>query len=221
VKNLSLLLNVVLVIAVAILFYLQFSSPKAVTADSGNGGTPGDTSSTAGATAGRAKKESRNYFVNMDTLNEQYKLLQDVGRELRAKKNALESQYQANVQKYQEDLMVYQQKLQENKITADEAQRTEDNLRKLGEKIQGAERNLEYLMEELDKKNMDARKELDEFLDEYKKGKNIDYIFGYSSVIQTIVYGNDSLDITREVLKGLNERYEQKKAQGPPNPKKK
>ena len=212
-KNLSLLLNVVLVIAVAVLFYLHFSSRSGAVQTSGaSGDDPADTSSTV-IKAARGKKESRIYYVNMDTLNERYKLLQDVGRDLKARKSALESSYQANAQKYQEDLMAYQQRLQENNISAEEAQRTEDNLRKLGEKIQGAERSLEILMEELDKKNMDARKELDAFLDEYKKGKDIDYILGYSSFIQTIVYGNDSLEITDEVLKGLNERYEEKKNQ--------
>lgn len=217
-KNLSILLNVVLVIAVGILFYLHFSSPKGA-AQTTEGSNEGDTTAIAMA-APKVKKESRNYYVNMDTLNEKYKLLQDVARELRAKKNALETSYQANMQKYQEDMMVYQQRLQENKITAEEAQRTEDNLRKLGEKIQGAERNMEILMDELDKKNLEAKKELDAFLEEYKKGKGIDYIFGYSSMIQTIVYGNDSLDITDEVLKGLNERYEEKKNQGKDQKKK-
>lgn len=217
-KNLSILLNVVLVIAVAILFYLHFSSSKGAIQTAENS-SESDTSRTA-VTAPKVKKESRNYYVNMDTLNEKYKLLQDVARDLKARKSSLEAAYQANMQKYQEDLMTYQQRLQENKITAEEAQRTEDNLRKLGEKIQGNERSMEILMEELDKKNLEARKELDAFMEEYKKGKEIDYIFGYSSVIQTIVYGNDSLDITDEVLKGLNERYEQKKQQAKDQKKK-
>jgi outer membrane protein len=198
-----------LLIAVIVLFYLHFSGSKTAVVTEDNSS---DTTKTA---APKVKKESRIYYVNIDTLNEKYEMLKDLVIKMKSKKAGLEADYQAKVQRYQETMGSYQQRLQENSITVDEARKVESDLEKQQMAIQNVENRVNQMMEELDAKNNEAKEELAAYLEEYKKGKSIDYILGYSSIIQSIVYGNDSLDITDEVLSGLNARYTEKKNTAP------
>jgi outer membrane protein len=50
---------------------------------------------------------------------------------------------------------------------------------------------------------------LSSYLKEYNKGKNYTFILGYQKG-GGILFANDSLDITREVLDGLNKEFESK-----------
>jgi outer membrane protein len=49
-------------------------------------------------------------------------------------------------------------------------------------------------------------KELDAFFEEYNKDKHYDYIFAYSRSSAQIMYVNKELDITNDVIEGMNAR---------------
>lgn len=207
-KNLSLLLNVVLLVAVIVLFYLHFSSHKTGDAVVTEG------NDSAAVTPGlpltnKVLKEGRIYFVNLDTLNARYQMVLDITKKLNDKKAGIEAQYQSKGQKYQEDLMNYQKRLNENTITVDEARQVETSLKKQQDALVALENSMDNLSNDLDKGQLELQKKLDEFMAEYTRGKKIDYILSSSSFVRTILYGNDSLDITSEVVNGLNERYKQ------------
>ena len=52
----------------------------------------------------------------------------------------------------------------------------------------------------------DIQKKLKEFLAEYNKNKNFMYIFTTGSGLDYIVYKDSSLNITNDVIKGMNEK---------------
>lgn len=205
-KNLSLVLNIILIIAVMALFYLHFSSPKVTTAD-----VTSDTADTSKARAPKVvAKNAKIYYVNTDTITANYQLVQDLQKDLNRKRQSLQATYEAKARKFQEEGMKYEQQLNENTISVDQAKKVEDDLRKQQTDLINMEKNLESLGAEFEGKQTQIKQEIDAFMAEYKKGKSIDYILGYTSLITTIVYANDSLDITAEVLEGLNARYKAK-----------
>jgi ABC-type molybdate transport system substrate-binding protein len=63
---------------------------------------------------------------------------------------------------------------------------------------------------ELEEKNMELNKNVKQFLAKFNNGK-FDYILSYSDLMPTILLTNPKLDITPEVLSGLNEEYNAKK----------
>lgn len=197
-------LNVVLLIAVAVLFYLHFSSPRTasdVTSDNGN-----DTASVKSA----VNSSSRIYFVDIDSLSRNYQFFNDLEKDIQAKSASIEANYNAYVKKYQEKYIDYQKRLEANSISVEEATKVEKELGNLERNIQAIEGQKEEIMYDMELAQREALAEVDAYLEEYKKGKNIDYILGKMTVVKSLLYADSSLDITGEVLKAMNDRYKEK-----------
>ena len=208
-KNLSLVINSVLALAVAVLYYFHFSQ-KTVIAD-----VPLVSSDTAAAVVLPLAqptdiKPTKIVFVNADSLLEKYEYLKDLKKETEAKHSKLEAQYNAKAQKFQEDYVAYQQKATQGTITQDQAKNTEEDLMKRKKELDEMEQQLNLLIEETQKKNAVAQKNVTEFLKEYNKNTNYNYVLAYTSNGGSVLFAKDSLDITRDVLNGLNARYKHK-----------
>jgi outer membrane protein len=79
----------------------------------------------------------------------------------------------------------------------EELGRKEENLMMLREQLAG------QLMEQESKLNKQIYDSIYNFLQRYTAGKNVQYILGYSPG-GSVLYANDSLDITTQVVEGLN-----------------
>jgi len=203
-------LNVVLVIAVAVLYYLHFS----------NCGTS-CSSSAANDSAALQKpavlmpkeiKASKIVYVNVDVLNEKYDMLKDLSTEMLGQQQRLESQYQAKAQKLQQDYAELQQKASQGLLSENQSATEQKNIMKRKEELDKMEYQLQALVEKTQKKNEEIRKTIIDYLTEYNKNSKYDYILTYTEGPgATILLTNDSLNITNEVLEGLNAQYKSKK----------
>lgn len=207
-KNLSIALNVVLLVAVAFLYYLHYSSNSVASS-----AVASETSDSTNVPVIVAKdvKASKIVFVNADTLFERYDYVADLRREAGAKKNSLESIYKDKAQKFQNDYMLLQQKAQKGELSSEQAKAEEEGLIKRKGELDQMEKQLGDLMEDTQRKNIQLQQEVNAFLKEYNKGSNYNYILAYTGAGGSIFYATDSLDITKEVLNGLNTRYKAKK----------
>jgi outer membrane protein len=72
--------------------------------------------------------------------------------------------------------------------------------------LEGRRQSLtEQLMKEQQEFNMDLKKRLDLFLDNYNKDKHFDYILSYKADGSSpVMYANKQFDITAEVTAGIN-----------------
>jgi Skp family chaperone for outer membrane proteins len=92
-------------------------------------------------------------------------------------------------------------------------------LEKMRQQFQQEEILLTAEMKRERQKNIDDKeaelKELNnkvkKYLDRYAKMKNIDFVLNYQEGIPIVLYGNNAFNVTSEVLKGLNEEYQQEK----------
>ena len=74
------------------------------------------------------------------------------------------------------------------------------------------EYQLQALMEKTQKKNEEIRKTIIDYLEGYNNNSQYDYILTYTDQPGGfILIANDSMDITNEVLAGLNANYKKNK----------
>lgn len=198
-KKLPLILNIVLAVAVAALFVLHFTGI----------GTGSDKS---GSTLSEGLSEGNNiYFVQIDSVINNFDMASDLTGELESNYNASEAEFQNKQKAYQNDVNDYQYKAQRGLITRSEAETIEQQLLT---KQQSLVQLQQQLTNELGEKqtvmNRQVINAIMEYLKKNSKEINYKYVLG-SSFGGNILYANDSLDITPNIIKGLNEEYQQSK----------
>ncbi|HEY0029824.1 MAG TPA: OmpH family outer membrane protein [Bacteroidia bacterium] len=205
-KNISLLLNVVLIIAVAVLYFLHFSSPSTCAA------TTEGTDSTAVAKpvvmAPKDIKASKIVYVNLDVLNEKYDYIKDVNTSARAEQSSLERQYQTKGQKLQEDYTAFQQKAQQGLLSENQINAEQEAFARRKEELDQLEMKSQDLMAKIEERSQEMNTSIKEYLKEYNKNSNYNFVMAFSDgPLSPVLIANDSLDITNEILEGLNAQY--------------
>jgi outer membrane protein len=158
-----------------------------------------------------ALKEARIAYFNMDSLQEKYELVKEREASFTAQGRQLESALMDKMQKAQaryNELMAkdhtYSTKAE---LEADEAE-----LKKRAEEIQEMRASSQ---ERLDRMQMQMLQEITEeimgYLKEYNASAGFDYIFSIQDGGQIWV-GNEGLNITRDILDGLNARHRERKS---------
>lgn len=192
-KNFTIGLNAALVIAVAVLFYLQFSGKKGTVA------TP-----SAGVASGSFKIA---YFVE-DSLQSGFEYYSEQVKELAAKQQQIRSQLLAERNAFGEKVKEYQSKGQT--MTQMEAAKANQDIEQRQKTMQANEQEKSQTFEEQRfKVGQDIRTKIEAFLKEYNKNKT--YAFVLSSSSEIIYYKDSTYDITKDLIKGLNEKYPKKK----------
>jgi len=198
-KKLPLILNIVLAVAVAVLFVLHFTG---IGTGSDKFGSP----LSEGLSVGNDI-----YYVQIDSVINNFDMASDLTGELESNYNASEAEFQNKQKAYQNDVNDYQYKAQRGLITRSEAETIEQQLLT---KQQSLVQLQQQLTNELGEKqtvmNRQVINAIMEYLKKNSKEINYKYVLG-SSFGGNILYANDSLDITPNIIKGLNEEYQQSK----------
>jgi outer membrane protein len=198
VKNLSLTLNVVLLVAVAVLYYLHFSGRKAPA-------TPVPAAATATA-AGNNPKTNQYAYVNVDSLLNNYDYFKATRTQLEDRRKKLETEIAGRTRSLENEVVSAQRKA--NTMTLEQAQLTEQNLRRKEQELMRYQNDAaRQLAQEEQKKNEELINNISLYLKKHTEDKPYKIVFGYSKG-GGILYATDSLDITQEVLKGLNQDYQ-------------
>jgi outer membrane protein len=195
-KNLSLILNGILLIAVGVLYYLHFSSAK-----SGGSGTG------EGIAAGDLKLA----FINTDSVLKHYDYFEAISEKLETKRTKLDQDLRVRAQSFQKEVAAYQQNA--NNLTQGQARVMEEDLGKKQQNLQLYQQSLEQEFSEYGATmNKDLYAKITEYLKKYGSEKGTQIVFKYDPS-SDILYGGDVLNITDEVIKGLNEAYKTDVAQ--------
>jgi outer membrane protein len=219
VKNLSLILNGVLAVAVAVLYYLHFScgtgcsTNKAVVADSLTQSVVEVESFSDSAMAfipDSLPPAGNVAFLNFDVLTEKYQFYKDGVKALEADFRVKQNELVVRQKKLQEDFERYQQlapSMNEETRAGKEQQLAADEkkLYEFRDALEGSfgEKEAEF--------NKAFLTKLDGYFSKFGKEKNYDYVFVYSKGGPSyIVYANDKLNITNYTLQALNSQYKKK-----------
>lgn len=193
-KNAALALSALSFIGVLVLFGLHFSSK------------PGNSKTSAAGTAqAGAAPAGRIAYVNVDTLESHYEYLKTKKDEFTKRQSAMEGELQRSAQQLQSQAAAFQQKAQSGGYTQSEGEAQQKRLLQMQQSLETRRQALtEQFLKEQDAFNKEIHDRLDKFLEEYNKDKHYDFILSYTPG-SNIMYADKRLDITEEVIKGMNE----------------
>jgi outer membrane protein len=146
-------------------------------------------------------------FVDSDSLLAKYDYARDLEAELNAFKESQEKSYQQQMTKFQSDYQNYL-KTGEN-MTLTQQQAKEEELKKRAEKMSTLEQELTAkIMERQINENTKLLNAIFAFVREYNaQNQQFDIIMRKTFENSPNLYLNPGMDITQEILDGLNEEY--------------
>lgn len=192
-KNLSLGLNIVLLVAVGVLYFLHFS-PKGNSGSVGSVSTPGATSIA---------------YINADSVLKYYEYLKDNKVVLEEKTKKMDSDFRNRAQSLQGEIDAYQRNA--SNYTIGQARALEEDLTKKQQNLQLYQQSLsQQLMGEEAKLNKELYDRITNFLKTYGKEKGLQVVFKFDPS-SDVLFGAEGLDITTTVVNGLNDSYKVEK----------
>lgn len=196
-KNLSLVLNIVLLAAVGYLYYYDFSGKKVKEV-----ATKLNSSYTARDSNGHRPLLA---YLELDSLNENITYIKERRKELDAELKAIEAEQESGYRGLQAQKDNFLKK--GGTITEAEAQAFQGKLMDQQQQIDTRKQTLSQKLNEKSFGIMEGiQKKLKEFLADYNKDKRFMYIFTTGSGLDYMVYKDSSLNITADVIKGMNEK---------------
>ena len=145
--------------------------------------------------------------VDIDTLADKCNYCKDGQKALEAKKDALTKQFNAKTQALQNAVISFQKKAQAGQFASQQqAEKEQTALQKQQQSLQAfqerIERDLAKAQQDYQKK---LRDDLNAFLKEYNKDGRFKVIISKSG--DNVLYTDPSVDITNDVIEGLNKSY--------------
>ena len=154
--------------------------------------------------------ELRIAFVDTDSILEKYTLVSDSKKAVEDLHASKEKQFKAAQDKLEADYNAYIQT--GASLTLQQQQAKEEELTQRGVKLrQMEERFMTEINDKLQEKNKITADSVINYIKRYNKDHQYTLILEKSG-INGILYGEPTLDITREILDGLNAEYEAVKA---------
>lgn len=195
-KQFSLVLNVILLIAVGVLYYLHFTKP----APAKNKAVPvsvvsGDSVSVAGNAIA---------YVEMDSLYEKITFIKNKRKQIESEQKLIETEWENGYKDLERQRDNFLKR--GNSITQEEAQQMQMSLLSQQEKI---DERRQTKIQKLSEKNYtgmeDILKKLKGFMDEYNAEKNYKFILTTGTGLDYMLYKDSTLNITNDVVAGMNE----------------
>ena len=144
-------------------------------------------------------------YVNIDSLEAKYELLKTKREEFKNRQEQMESELQRSFDQMNSDAEEVQKKAQAHTLTEVEYEAAQKRLGQMQHSLETRKQTLtDQLLKEQDEFNKDLKSRLDAFLEEYNKTKHYDYILSYSGTGSSLLYVNKQLDITKDVVDGMN-----------------
>jgi outer membrane protein len=196
-KDLSLILNAVLLVAVGVLFYLHFSGSRPSSGGSGTtiSGVPGDL---------------KIAYINSDSILQNYDYLKANRVTLEEKTKKIEQEYRNRAQGLQNEITAYQRNV--SNMTLGQVKAVEEDLGKKQQNLQLYQQSLsQQLMEEEAKLTKELYDRITAYLKKYGSEKGLQFVLKVDNT-SDVLFAGDALDISKDVLTGLNSEYKQEKA---------
>ncbi|HYG03585.1 MAG TPA: OmpH family outer membrane protein [Chryseosolibacter sp.] len=192
-KNLSIVLNIILLIAVVALYVLFFSNKT--------GGVK-----TASGSTDSLNLDFKIAYINSDTVLKYYDYLKVNKEQLEAKTKKMDQDYRNRATGLQNEINAYQQNV--SSMTLGQARAAEEDLTKKQQNLQMYQQTLtQQLMQEEAKLNKELYDRVTAFLKEYANEKGLVMVLKFDPS-SDVMYGTAALDITKDVISGLNTKYQ-------------
>lgn len=209
-KNTSIILNIVLAIAVAILYYLHFSCAASCNSVADSEVTA-EAETKENLPITEISTTSNVGYINIDSLQDKYKFYDALIQKLKAKQTKYEAEISTKMVAFEKKVKDFQQKAQtmsqfEGQTKQQELAEEEQRLYKLRDDF-----TIKFQEEEA-KLNDEFQKTVQAFIKKYNENTNFDIIIGASQMGNIVLDFKPGIDITQHVVEGLNKEYKEKTA---------
>lgn len=175
-----------------------------------NQGTNNTTSTPLADSAAGLIGAEKIVYVNSDTLLENYEYFKEIRTKLEDKAKKAQSDLQSRSTAFQREVADYQQKAPT--LSAADRQSTEERLARKQDELARHQQNAgNALAQEEAEENEKLYKKITEYLKEHAKTKGYKLVLTYSTSNPTVLYADESLEITNDVLSALNAAYKKEK----------
>lgn len=146
-------------------------------------------------------------WVNIDTLINNYDMYFDMQKELEESGRKLEAELNTKSKDFEKQANDFQDKVQKGLVTRSQAQQMQQDLAGKEQELYKLRDDLRaQLAEEQQVKLRQIHQSITEYLAKYNETKGYHFILS-STFGGALLYGHPALDITQEVLKGINAEY--------------
>ena len=192
-NKIQILVNVILVAAVATLFALYFSNKS-------NESTPTETASQA--------EVMPVAYLNVDSLLTNYVFAQEASEKLMKKQEDARLKMNTKLRTFQNEVADFQRKLENNAfLSRERAEKEQQRLAKKEQELQELEAKLtQDIMLENQKLNMQLADSLNTFLGIFNSDGRYHIILS-NNAKDNVLMASEQYDITSEVIEGMNARY--------------
>jgi outer membrane protein len=203
-KNLSLIINGVLAIAVIVLFAMISKLKQDIHS---NNDSQAKVSNSNSSNKGKLPIA----YINTDSLLINYKFAKVANEDIIKKQESSRQTVGNQARQLQGEMVEFQKKLQNNAfLSRERAEQEQTRLQKKQQDLQQLDSKLtQQLLQEQQKMSQRLRDTINKFIKSFNKDGRYQMILSNSSN-DNVLYADKCYDITSEVTKLLNERYEKK-----------
>ncbi len=187
-KNISLILNGILLVAVGVLYFLHFSGKKSGSASSVS-----------------APSDLKIAYLKSDSVLKYYDYFKEMKTTLEAKGKKLDQDLQNRGQSLQNEIASYQRNI--SNLTIGQAKALEEDLGKKQQNFRLYQQSLEQeLSNDQNKMNEALYGRITTFLKKYAEGSGLQVVLKFDQS-SDVLFGGPGIDISQDVIKGLNDDY--------------
>ncbi len=200
-KYISVILNVCLLIAVIVLFFLYFSLKKSIVANNNS-----DVLSLSDTlVASNSNNKSDIVYIHTDSLISNYLYSKNLNKKLETKRKEKEKFIEIKSKKLQDRIDNFKSNM--NNLTPTEQQLKANSIYEEEQKLyQLSDNESRAFMEEQQKLTIQLYDSIVSYLKRYNKTKKYKFILGYTEG-SGILLPDSKYDITNDIIKGMNEEY--------------
>ncbi|MEO5501166.1 MAG: OmpH family outer membrane protein [Ginsengibacter sp.] len=194
-KNALLVINIILICLVGYLYFLQFGNKSKV-------------KESAVITSVNSPEKSKVAYIDLDSLQSNYVYYKKIKADFEKKQASANDEITGLQKKYQSRAMQLQQKAAG--MNQQEQETAMQEINKMQQELQNKKQSIDNdLYNYNSKMKDDVLQRIQNFLKEYNKDGKYSYIFSYEPGF--MFYKDSSLNITPDVITGLNDIYNQNK----------
>lgn len=143
-------------------------------------------------------------IVQVDSVVQNYDMYHDMKNEFEQKANKMQAEFSSKAKAFERDYADFQEKFEKGLMTRSQAEETQLKLRRRQEDLEATGNKMQQELAEEEgvmlRKINDA---LLKYINKYNETKKFALILNNA----TVLYGVPSMNVTQEILKGINEEY--------------
>lgn len=176
-------------------------------------GNKGADTATSNAAPAGGVSDLKIAYVEIDSLLNNYNLCKDLNETMIKKQENVEVTLKEKMKDLDNEVRDFERKYQNNVFTPERAQQEQNRLIKKRQDLEALhQRLMGELQQENDKNSIRLRDSINAYLKEYNKDRKYSLIINNAG-FNNLLYADPALNITQEVLDGLNKRYVPAKAE--------